>query len=120
MIGPLVNISFKSYIIEEIKDSYYYDFTTILSEIGGSLGILVGVSCMTIFKFCIYVQTRITSLHQRYHHGQILNRHKFNPKKIVDMVKNEGRNSNITKNQIDIINKVNECGGKKQIIPKKH
>ena len=75
------------------------------------MGILVGMSCMTIFRFCIYLQTRITSLHQKYHDRRILNRrHKLN-QKIVDMVKRNRVKSN-TKNKNDKVNNVNECGKK--------
>ena len=79
------------------------------------MGILVGMSCMTIFRFCIYVQTRITTLHQKYHRSRILKRQKLN-KKNADMLKNGRRNkndlengTNMAKNKIDKINNVNEC-----------
>ena len=44
-------ISFKNFIVESIEDSYDYSFISIFSEIGGSIGILVGMSCMTIVEF---------------------------------------------------------------------
>ena len=44
-------ISFKNFIVESIEDSYDYSFISIFSEIGGSIGILVGMSCMTIIEF---------------------------------------------------------------------
>ena len=51
--NPYTTLSFyfKDFIVEEVKDSYVYSFISIFSEIGGSLGILVGLSCMTIVEF---------------------------------------------------------------------
>ena len=52
-LNPYTTLSFyfKDFIVEEVKDSYVYSFISIFSEIGGSLGILVGLSCMTIVEF---------------------------------------------------------------------
>ena len=51
--GPVIRIELQSYIVESITDSYDYDFISIFSEIGGSLGILVGLSIMTLVEFFI-------------------------------------------------------------------
>ena len=45
-----VSFYFENYIVKEITDSYDYNFISIFSEIGGSLGILVGMSIMTIVE----------------------------------------------------------------------
>ena len=50
-----MQFSFKEFIVEEILDSYVYSFITIFSEIGGALGVLIGLSCMTIIDFFITV-----------------------------------------------------------------
>ena len=49
-----VGIHFNDFIVEEIIDSYVDNFITIFSEIGGALGILVGLSCMTVVEFLVY------------------------------------------------------------------
>ena len=41
-------IKYKSFNVEHLEDSYVYSFITIFSEVGGSIGILVGLSCMTV------------------------------------------------------------------------
>ena len=41
-------IRYKSFNVEHLEDSYVYSFITIFSEVGGSIGILVGLSCMTV------------------------------------------------------------------------
>ena len=46
-----VSIFFEDYIVEEITDSYVYNFISIFSEVGGALGVLVGISVMTIVEF---------------------------------------------------------------------
>ena len=45
-----VDIYFENYIVKEITDSYDYNSISIISEIGGSLGILVGMSVMTMVE----------------------------------------------------------------------
>ena len=59
--NPITNIqfSFKGFLVEYVEDSYLYNFITIFSEIGGSLGILVGLSCMTIVDFFIDAYKKI-------------------------------------------------------------
>ena len=60
--GPVIKIELQSYIVESITDSYDYDFISIFSEIGGSLGILVGLSIMTLVEFFIDLQKGISKL----------------------------------------------------------
>ena len=50
---------YDGFIVEHLEDSYVYSFLTIFSEIGGSLGILVGLSCITIVDFLIDLYKRI-------------------------------------------------------------
>ena len=51
--GNFVNVKiyFKDFIVMDITDSYVYNFISIFSEVGGSLGVLIGLSCMTIVEF---------------------------------------------------------------------
>ena len=46
-----IQIFYESFIVEVIKDSYTYTFINIFSEVGGALGILAGLSCMTVIEF---------------------------------------------------------------------
>ena len=49
----IVELLFRDYIVEEITDTYNHNFISIVSDVGGSLGILVGLSCMTLVEFLI-------------------------------------------------------------------
>ena len=57
-----VTINFENTMVEVIKDSYDYDFISIFSEIGGSIGVLIGMSCMTIVEFGLMLHEKIHSL----------------------------------------------------------
>ena len=50
-----IRIKFTNFIVEEIVDSYVYNFYIIFSEIGGAIGILVGLSCMSLVDFTIII-----------------------------------------------------------------
>ena len=50
-----VQIAFNDLLVEVIKDSYVHTFISIFSDIGGSLGILVGISCMSVVEFTINI-----------------------------------------------------------------
>ena len=50
-----LQFSYREFIVEEFVDSYVYSFITIFSEIGGALGVLIGLSCMTIIDFFITI-----------------------------------------------------------------
>ena len=54
-------ISFQNFIVESIEDSYDYSFIRVFSEIGGSIGILVGMSCMTIVEFMIEIYMKLSN-----------------------------------------------------------
>ena len=56
-----VQIGFNDLLVEVIKDSYVHTFISIFSEIGGSLGVLVGVSCMSVVEFMINIYTNLCS-----------------------------------------------------------
>ena len=64
--GPLITIELQSYIVETITDSYDYDFISIFSEIGGSLGILVGLSIMTLVELFIDLQKALSKFQLRF------------------------------------------------------
>ena len=57
-----ISISYENYNVEYLEDSYVYGFISIFSEIGGSIGILIGLSCMTIVDFLIEVYKKIFKL----------------------------------------------------------
>ena len=50
---------YDGFIVEYLEDSYIHSFLTIFSEIGGALGILIGLSCMTVVDSLIGVYKRI-------------------------------------------------------------
>ena len=59
-----LKFSFDGLIVQIIGDSYDYDFFSIFSEIGGSIGILIGMSCMTIVEFLIDAKKCFSKLYK--------------------------------------------------------
>ena len=57
-----IKISFKNTMVQVIEDSYDYNFISIFSEIGGSIGILTGISCMSVVEFLLWLHKK-TSLY---------------------------------------------------------
>ena len=45
-----------------IEDSYNYSFLSIFSEIGGAVGIMVGMSCMTIIEYLLMLHKKSYNL----------------------------------------------------------
>ena len=61
-----IRIRFKDFIVEEIVDSYVYNYNIIFSEIGGALGVLVGFSGMTLIDYFINIMNFLSkSLHKK-------------------------------------------------------
>ena len=60
-----IKISFKNTMVQVIEDSYDYNFISIFSEIGGSIGILTGISCMSVVEFLLWFHKK-TSLYFKY------------------------------------------------------
>lgn len=59
-------IKFKDFIVEEIVDSYVYNYNIIFSEVGGALGVLVGFSGMTLIDYFINILNFLSkSLHKK-------------------------------------------------------
>ena len=50
-----IRLKFKNFIVEEIVDSYVYNYNIIFSEVGGALGVLVGFSGMTLIDYFINI-----------------------------------------------------------------
>ena len=57
-----IHLSFDGFIVQVIEDSYDYTFISIFSEIGGSIGILIGMSCMTIVEFLLDAKNYFSKL----------------------------------------------------------
>ena len=53
-----IKISFKNTMVQVIEDSYDYNFISIFSEIGGSIGILTGISCMSVVEFLLWLHKK--------------------------------------------------------------
>ena len=60
-------LTFENTMVEVIQDSYDYTFISIFSEIGGSIGIMIGISCMTIVEFILMVHKRIHGMMNKNH-----------------------------------------------------
>ena len=57
-----VYLSFESTMVEVIEDSYDYNPVSIFSEIGGSIGVLTGISCMSIVELLIAFHRKILAM----------------------------------------------------------
>ena len=57
-----VQVTFESTMVESIEDSYDYNAISIFSEIGGSVGVLTGVSCMTIVELCLGLHKKLFAM----------------------------------------------------------
>ena len=62
-----IALTFENTMVEVIQDSYDYTFISIFSEIGGSIGIMIGISCMTIVEFILMVHKRIHGMMNKNH-----------------------------------------------------
>ena len=62
-----IALTFENTMVEVIQDSYDYTFISIFSEIGGSIGIMIGISCMTIIEFFLMVHKRIHGMMNKNH-----------------------------------------------------
>ena len=57
-----VYLTFESTMVKSIIDSYDYNSITIFSEIGGSVGVLTGISCMTIVELCLKFHKKLFAM----------------------------------------------------------
>ena len=60
-----VFVTFENTMVENIVDSYDYTSISIFSEIGGSVGVLTGISCITIVEFFLAIQKKLLELYQK-------------------------------------------------------
>ena len=49
-------------MVEVIEDSYDYNPVSIFSEIGGSIGVLTGISCMSIVELLIAFHRKLLAM----------------------------------------------------------
>jgi hypothetical protein len=49
-------VSISSPMIEHVIDSYSYDFWALFGECGGTLGLLLGLSCLSLIGAIAYVK----------------------------------------------------------------
>ena len=57
-----VYLTFESTMVEVIEDSYDYNPVSIFSEIGGSIGVLTGISCMSIVELLIAFHRKLLAM----------------------------------------------------------
>ena len=57
-----VYLTFESTMVEVIEDSYDYNPVSIFSEIGGSIGVLTGISCMSIVELLIAFHRKLLAI----------------------------------------------------------
>ena len=60
-----VFVTFENTMVENIMDSYDYTSISIFSEIGGSVGVLTGISCITIVEFLLGIQKKLFEIYQK-------------------------------------------------------
>ena len=54
-----VNIFYQALSYEEIEQNIAFEFLSLLSEIGGFLGLLLGASALTVFELVDYISLQI-------------------------------------------------------------
>ena len=59
-----VHITFESTMVENIVDSYDYNSISIFSEIGGSVGVLTGISCITFVELFLRIIRKSIELYK--------------------------------------------------------
>ena len=58
----IIYVTFENNLVQVIEDSYNYSFLSIFSEIGGAVGIMVGMSCMTIIEYLLMLHKKSYNL----------------------------------------------------------
>ena len=59
-----VYVTFESTMVENIVDSYDYNSISIFSEIGGSVGVLTGISCITVVELFLRIIKKSIELYK--------------------------------------------------------
>ena len=52
-------ITFQNSLVKVIEDHYKHSFVSIFSEIGGALGVMIGMSCMTLIEYVLTLHRKI-------------------------------------------------------------
>ena len=55
-------VSFESTMVEVIEDAYDYGPVSIFSEIGGAIGVLTGISCISLVELLIAFHKKILAM----------------------------------------------------------
>ena len=62
----IIYLTFENDLVQVIEDQYIYSFMGIFSEIGGAVGILVGMSVMTIVEYFLMLQKKAALLRKHF------------------------------------------------------
>ena len=62
-IQSVLKINFESSIVQKIVDYYAYDFASILGEVGGILGLFMGISLYSFVEYFEYVIDKLIKLY---------------------------------------------------------
>ena len=62
----IIYLTFENDLVQVIEDQYVYSIMGIISEIGGALGILVGMSVMTIVEYFLMLQKKAALLRRHF------------------------------------------------------
>ena len=76
-----VLVTFESTMVENVVDSYDYNSISIFSEIGGSVGVLTGISCITIVEIFLKIIKKLIDLYK--------NRDRVTPIKVITVQENQ-------------------------------
>ena len=60
-----MDIFYQELSFEEIEQNIWFEFLSLLSEIGGFLGLLLGASVLTVFELLDYISLRCVGKIQR-------------------------------------------------------
>ena len=62
----IIYLTFENDLVQVIEDQYVYSIMGIISEIGGAVGILVGMSVMTIVEYFLMLQKKAALLKKHF------------------------------------------------------
>ena len=61
-IRAIIKLELGNTAVQFIEDSYYYDAQSLIGEVGGTMGLLLGLSFLSFFDFIDYLVRSLCQL----------------------------------------------------------
>ena len=114
-----VSIYYEDLNVQYISTSDAYSFTALLSDIGGNLGLFVGVSVISITEFVVWVldelKDRCCGLSEKRLLAGICKRRSSSSSDSCDFHKSEDKPVNVRERNVELTITVNESQGAKNV-----